>query len=82
MTNVVWMRLTAINVTGEETEHFMFGPTGVTQFKDNGTGQTYLFNSKGELMKTVKESQDVIFDLIAEVRGFSRDDGDLNEQNV
>lgn len=67
--DTVWIKLSNPNVEySDESEYFMFGPTGVVRFRRNNR-TTLLFNSAKTLVGEVKESPEEIMITLAKIRG-------------
>lgn len=67
--DTVWIKLSSTNKTySDESEYFMFGPTGVVRFRKNGN-ITLLFNSAKTLLGEVKESPEDIMIVLSKIRG-------------
>lgn len=72
MTDVVWMRLTALSNNEERMETFLFGTKGITRFRASDDGQSTLLLDAvtDNVIAVVKEDEETIFDFIAKIRGF------------
>jgi hypothetical protein len=71
MADTVWLRLTTVvkkgNKSSQQEETFLFGPTGVVRFKQEGKF-TYLYNHNNELVAKVAEDAETILISLRKVR--------------
>ena len=65
MMDTVWLKLHKDNV--EAPEYYMFGPTGIVEFRSQGKGSV-LIKSNGATHSDVIETPETIFQLLAKIR--------------